>query len=128
MRSRKAGLGPRPTPATPPDPVQPVFDEPDEDAFDTRREPLPALETSGFQQFGSVMGGVIAGIEQQVFGRKPPGEVQVRQSQPTRGLTGDGTRNSDEAASPASQSSPKSSAGCGVRIVPLPHPRSAAAQ
>ena len=92
MRSRKAGLGPRPTPATPPDPVQPVFDEPDEDAFDTRREPLPALETSGFQQFGSVMGGVIAGIEQQVFGRKPPGEVQVRRSQPTRGLTGDGTQ------------------------------------
>jgi hypothetical protein len=92
MRSRKAGLGQRPTPATSPDPVVPVLVEPDEDAFDAQREPLPALETSGFQQFGSVMGGVIAGIEQQVFGRKPPGEVQVRQSQPTRGLTGDGTQ------------------------------------
>ena len=92
MRSRKAGLGQRPAPATSPDPVVPVLVEPDEDAFDTQREPLPALETSGFQQFGSVMGGVIAGIEQQVFGRKPPGEVQVRQSQPTRGLTGDGTQ------------------------------------
>jgi hypothetical protein len=92
MRSRKAGLGPRPTPATSPDPVEPVVDEPDEDAFDTQREPLPALETSGFQQFGSVMGGVIAGIEQQVFGRRPPGEVEVRQSQPTRGLTGEGTQ------------------------------------
>jgi hypothetical protein len=66
--------------------------EPDEVAFDTQREPLPALETSGFQQFGAVMGGVIAGIEQQVFGRRPPGEVEIRQSQPTRGLTGDGTQ------------------------------------
>jgi len=65
--------------------------EPDRDAFDPDREPLPALTTSGFQQFGGVLGGVIAGIEQQVFGRKPPGEVQVRQAQPTRGLTGDGT-------------------------------------
>jgi hypothetical protein len=64
--------------------------EPDRDAFDPAREPLPALTTSGFQQFGSVLGGVIAGIEQQVFGRKPPGEVQVRQAQPTRGLTGEG--------------------------------------
>ncbi|MET0773274.1 MAG: hypothetical protein ABWZ82_09335 [Candidatus Limnocylindrales bacterium] len=93
MRTRKAGLGSRPTTAITP-PAQPaVFpDEPDEAAFDTEREPLPALETSGFQQFGSAMGGVIAGIEQQVFGRRPPGEVEVRQSQPTRGLTGDGTQ------------------------------------
>jgi hypothetical protein len=93
MRSRKAGLRSRPTAATPP-PAQPAtsFEEPDEAAFDTQREPLPALETSGFQQFGSVMGGVIAGIEQQVFGRRPPGEVEVRQSQPTRGLTGDGNQ------------------------------------
>ena len=45
------------------------------------------------------------------------------------GLKGDGTRTSDEADSAAaSQSSPKSSAGCGVRIEPLPHPRSAALQ
>jgi hypothetical protein len=69
----------------------PVVDEPDEAAFDPDREPLPALKSSGFAQFGSVMGGVIAGIEQQVFGRKPPGEIQDRQAQPTRGLTGDGT-------------------------------------
>jgi hypothetical protein len=66
--------------------------EPDASAFDADREPLPALKTSGLQQFGSVMGGVIAGIEQQVFGRKPPGEVQVRHAQPTRGLTGDGNQ------------------------------------
>ncbi len=93
MRARKAGLRSRPTRTTPP-PVQPAssVDVPDEAAFDTQREPLPALETSGFQQFGSVLGGVIAGIEQQVFGRKPPGEVQVRQAQPTRGLTGEGTQ------------------------------------
>ncbi|MFN8519260.1 MAG: hypothetical protein U0667_07710 [Chloroflexota bacterium] len=94
MRRRKAGLGPSPTPAA----AQSVTvttvpqDAPDEDAFDEAKEPLPALKTSGFQQFGSVMGGVIAGIEQQVFGRKPPGEVQVRQAQPTRGHTGDGTQ------------------------------------
>lgn len=90
MRSRKAGLkaAPVPTPDIPPS----LAREPDEVAFDPVLEPLPALKTSGFQQFGSVMGGVIAGIEQQVFGRKPPGEVQVRQAQPTRGLTGDGTQ------------------------------------
>lgn len=87
MRSRKAGLGMRPAPA--PRPVPPH--EPEAASFDAQRDPLPALKTSGFQQFGSVLGGVIAGIEQQVFGRKPPGEVQVRQAQPTRGLTGDGT-------------------------------------
>ncbi len=93
MRARKAGLGSRPTPATTPSaPVAPDPGEPDEADFDTAREPLPALETSGFQQFGAVMGGVIAGIEQQVFGRRPPGEVEIRQSQPTRGLTGDGTQ------------------------------------
>jgi hypothetical protein len=94
MRSRKAGLSARPipTPTTTPDAAPVTPDEPDEAAFDDAREPLPALKTSGFQQFGSVMGGVIAGIEQQVFGRKPPGEVQVRQAQPTRGLTGDGTQ------------------------------------
>jgi hypothetical protein len=97
MRTRKAGLGSQPTTAatTPPAPTVPEPDEPDEPdeaAFDTEREPLPALETSGFQQFGAVMGGVIGGIEQQVFGRRPPGEVEVRQSQPTRGLTGDGTQ------------------------------------
>ncbi len=93
MRTRKAGLGSQPTPAAaPPSPVTPDPDGPDEDAFDAQREPLPALETSGFQQFGAVMGGVIAGIEQQVFGRRPPGEVEIRQSQPTRGLTGDGTQ------------------------------------
>jgi hypothetical protein len=93
MRARKAGLRSRPIPTTPA-PVQPIppIEEPDEAAFDPQREPLPALETSGFQQFGSVLGGVIAGIEQQVFGRRPPGEVEVRQSQPTRGLTGDGTQ------------------------------------
>jgi len=93
MRSRKAGLGSQPTTAITP-PTQPAItgEEPDEAAFDTEREPLPALETSGFQQFGSVMGGVIAGIEQQVFGRRPPGEVEIRQSQPTRGLTGDGNQ------------------------------------
>lgn len=93
MRSRKAGLGSQPrTATTSPPPVASDPGEPDEVAFDTQREPLPALETSGFQQFGAVMGGVIAGIEQQVFGRRPPGEVEIRQSQPTRGLTGDGTR------------------------------------
>ena len=91
MRSRKAGLKTRPTP-DPTTPSTPSPDEPDEAAFDVEREPLPALTSSGFQQFGSVMGGVIAGIEQQVFGRKPPGEVQIRQAQPTRGLTGDGTQ------------------------------------
>jgi len=90
MRSRKAGLKAAPVPTPDIDPS--VAPEPDEAAFDPQREPLPALRTSGFQQFGSVMGGVIAGIEQQVFGRKPPGEVQVRQAQPTRGLTGDGTQ------------------------------------
>jgi hypothetical protein len=94
MRSRKAGLGAHPAPTTVPRPTdEPAgSEEPDDDAFDETREPLPALKSSGFQQFGSVMGGVIAGIEQQVFGRKPPGEVQVRQAQPTRGLTGDGNQ------------------------------------
>lgn len=94
MRRRKAGLAARPSPApiAAPSPPSSGVDEPHEDAFDADREPLPALRSSGFQQFGSVMGGMIAGIEQQVFGRKPPGEVQVRQAQPTRGLTGDGTQ------------------------------------
>lgn len=92
MRSRKAGLKARPTLAPPPSGSPPAEEEPEADAFDATREPLPALRTSGFQQFGGVMGGVIAGIEQQVFGRKPPGEVQIRQAQPTRALTGDGTQ------------------------------------
>jgi hypothetical protein len=93
MRSRKTGLKPAPSAVPSIDgPEVPGPREPDESAFDADREPLPALKTSGFQQFGSVMGGVIAGIEQQVFGRKPPGEVQVRQAQPTRGLTGDGNQ------------------------------------
>lgn len=97
MRARKAGLSARPiTPAaapvagTPPGRVAPPAAEPYERAFDPAQEPLPELRTSGFQQFGSVMGGIIAGIEQQVFGREPPGEVQVRHAQPTRGLTGEG--------------------------------------
>jgi hypothetical protein len=92
MRSRKAGLKAPPATTPPSSPVAPHPEEPDEAAFDDAREPLPTLRSSGFQQFGSVMGGVIAGIEQQVFGRKPPGEIQVRQAQPTRGLTGDGTQ------------------------------------
>ena len=98
MRSRKAGLKPAPAPATRParTPVsavaaEPAVDEPNEAAFDPAREPLEPLRSSGFQQFGTVLGGVIAGIEEQVFGRKPPGEIQVRHAQPTRGLTGDGT-------------------------------------
>jgi hypothetical protein len=97
MRSRKAGLRPAPSqrsatvvaPAV--SPVPPPVDEPEEAAFDAAREPLEPLKSSGFQQFGTVLGGVIAGIEEQVFGRKPPGEIQVRQAQPTRGLTGEGT-------------------------------------
>lgn len=92
MRTRKAGLKTRPVPRPTAAPVPAVTEEPDDAAFDAQREPLPALETSGFQQFGAVMGGIIAGIEQQVFGRRPPGEVEIRQSQPTRGLTGDGTQ------------------------------------
>jgi hypothetical protein len=92
MRSRKAGLKAPPTSPPVPTPSAPRIEEPDEAAFDADREPLPTLRSSGFQQFGSVMGGVIAGIEQQVFGRKPPGEIQVRQAQPTRGLTGDGNQ------------------------------------
>lgn len=93
MRSRKVGLKAAPTtlPAAA-SPESRDHDEPEEVAFDAVREPLPALSSSGFQQFGSVMGGVIAGIEAQIFGRKPPGEVQVRQAQPTRGLTSDGTQ------------------------------------
>jgi hypothetical protein len=70
---------------------EPPRPEPDEAAFDPAREPLEPLRSSGFQQFGTVLGGVIAGIEEQVFGRRPPGEIQVRHAQPTRGLTGDGT-------------------------------------
>lgn len=102
MRSRKAGLKALPTaiPGSAPGPVSvrartsmpAAVAEPDPAAFDPEQEPLPALRTSGFQQFGSVLGGVIAGIEHQVFGRKPPGEVQVRQAQPTRALTGDGNQ------------------------------------
>jgi len=92
MRARKAGLRPHPTPPPAPQAGPAAIEDPDEAALDAAREPLPALKASGFQQFGSVMGGVIAGIEQQVFGRKPPGEVEIRQAQPTRGLTGDGTQ------------------------------------
>ncbi len=88
----------------------PAPTEPDRDAFDPEREPLPALTTSGFQQFGSVLGGVIAGIEQQVFGRKPPGEVQVRQAQPTRGLTGDGTEVTLDFPDPAADHADRGSA------------------
>jgi hypothetical protein len=92
MRSRKAGLKgpPTTTPAVAPPAAR--IEEPEDAAFDADREPLPTLRSSGFQQFGSVMGGVIAGIEQQVFGRKPPGEIEVRQAQPTRGLTDDGNQ------------------------------------
>jgi hypothetical protein len=66
-------------------------DEPPIESFDPVREPIEPLRSGGLGQVGGVIGGVIAGIEQQVFGRKPPGEVEIRQVQPARGLTTDGS-------------------------------------
>ncbi len=112
MRARKSGLRATPirTPTTTPpvaavpprssaaaNPGQPavagtpVIDEPPAEAFDPVQEPIEALRSGGLGQMGGVIGGVIAGIEQQVFGRRPPGEVEIRQVQPARGLTDDGT-------------------------------------
>jgi hypothetical protein len=55
--------------------------EPDEADFEG---PATApLKTSGFQQMGGAIGSAIAGIEQQVFGRPPPGPVLVRHVVPS---------------------------------------------
>ena len=40
---------------------------------------------------GSAIGGIIAGVENQVFGRPPPGPVLVRHATPSRGKGPDGT-------------------------------------
>jgi hypothetical protein len=40
---------------------------------------------------GSALGGIIAGVENQVFGRPPPGPVLVRHATPSRGKGPDGT-------------------------------------
>ncbi len=53
--------------------------------------PTTPLKASGLQQFGSALGGVIAGIENQVFGRPPPGPVLVRHATPSGGKGPDGT-------------------------------------
>ena len=55
--------------------------EPDEADFEGPA--TPALKTSGFQQMGGAIGSAIAGIEQQVFGRPPPGPVLVRHVVPS---------------------------------------------
>ncbi|MBX3028763.1 MAG: hypothetical protein KF809_01255 [Chloroflexi bacterium] len=117
MRARKSGLRATarpPAPASPVAPTPPTIaprsaeattaaattstavaaadpDEPPAESFDAVREPIEPLRSGGFGQVGGVIGGVIAGIEQQVFGRKPPGEVEIRQVQPARGLTNDGS-------------------------------------
>ena len=63
--------------------------EPDEADFDG---PATApLKTSGFQQMGGAIGSAIAGIEQQVFGRPPPGPVLVRHVVPSGVKGPDGT-------------------------------------
>lgn len=41
------------------------------------------LKASGLQQMGSALGGIIAGVENQVFGRPPPGPVLVRHATPS---------------------------------------------
>ena len=57
----------------------------------TEFRPTAPLKASGLQQMGSAIGGVIAGIEQQVFGRPPPGPVLVRHATPSGGKGPDGT-------------------------------------
>jgi hypothetical protein len=51
----------------------------------------PPMRTSGLQQMGSALGGIIAGIENQVFGRPPPGPVLVRHATPSGVKGPDGT-------------------------------------
>lgn len=49
------------------------------------------MKSTGFQQMGGAIGGAIAGIEQQVFGRPPPGPVLVRHATPSGVKGPDGT-------------------------------------
>ena len=94
MRSRKL----RPKPNMPPEPSRPaatdartpspeVLASPEADSPETRAP----LKASGLQQMGSAIGGIIAGVENQVFGRPPPGPVLVRHATPSRGKGPDGT-------------------------------------
>ena len=88
MRSRKL----RPKPVMPSGPVRPDSDgatqrasvpdgEPDEADFEG--PDTAPLKSSGFQQMGGAIGSAIAGIEQQVFGRPPPGPVLIRHIVPS---------------------------------------------
>jgi hypothetical protein len=94
MRDRKL----RPKPTMPPGRSAPTAAgtrgpaDPDETADAAVDGPVTApMKTSGLQQFGSALGGVIAGIENQVFGRPPPGPVLVRHVTPSGGKGPDGT-------------------------------------
>ena len=94
MRSRKL----RPKPVMPPAPSRPAGSDaharpavgsvPSD--VDAPGSPAP-LKASGLQQMGSAIGGIIAGVENQVFGRPPPGPVLVRHATPSRGKGPDGT-------------------------------------
>jgi len=55
--------------------------EPDEADFEG--PDTAPLKSSGFQQMGGAIGSAIAGIEQQVFGRPPPGPVLIRHIVPS---------------------------------------------
>jgi hypothetical protein len=90
MRSKKL----RPKPVMPPGSSAPRPSDTDDlepTEADLAGPATAPLKASGLQQMGSAIGGIIAGIENQVFGRPPPGPVLIRHAVPSGGKGPDGT-------------------------------------
>jgi hypothetical protein len=82
----------------PPDPTGPTDphashapDAPDQstDALDPT-DTADALRSVRGESVASAIGSFMAGIEQQVFQRRPPAIELVQEAQPVRGISGDG--------------------------------------
>lgn len=92
MRAKKLHTRPLP-PASPAQPARAPADPPQDGEpaeADFAAPSTPPVRPSGLQSMGSTIGGIIAGIENQVFGRPPPGPVLVRPETPSGGTGPDG--------------------------------------
>jgi hypothetical protein len=71
------------------DPHAPHAPEPSTDAPHPT-DTADALRSVGGESAASAIGSFMAGIEQQVFQRRPPAIELVQEAQPVRGISGDG--------------------------------------
>jgi hypothetical protein len=78
------------TDPAPPDLAEPDLDPELEEALASDEPITPALRTSKGESVGAAVGSFMAGIEQQVFQRRPPGVELVREHAPIRGTSSDG--------------------------------------